>query len=58
MKLTYDILKEYKECKYFNNKQDIIDYLLNIVKEDDLIYFKASNGMKYTDLVNEFIEKL
>ncbi len=58
MKSTYDILKKYKECKYFNNKQDIIDYLLNIVKEDDLIYFKASNGMKYTDLVNEFIEKM
>ncbi len=58
MKYTYDIVKNRITSKYFNDKDDILKYLLENSKQGDLIYFKASNGMKYTELVNKFKENL
>lgn len=58
MKYTYDVIKNKINSKYFKNKDDILNYLVENMKYDDLIYFKASNGMKYTDLVNKFKLKI
>ena len=41
---------------YFENKDDIIDFLKNNLKKEDVVLFKASNGMKFFDLV-EKLEK-
>jgi UDP-N-acetylmuramoyl-tripeptide--D-alanyl-D-alanine ligase len=42
---------------YFENKDEIISYLNTIMKENDVILFKASNGMRFFDLV-EKLKKL
>ena len=45
--------KETKCEKYhFNNNRDAIDYLKSIIKENDNILVKASNGMKFIEIVN------
>lgn len=50
-----------KNCVYeFNNLNDAYNKLINIVKENDVILFKASNGMNLKDLVDkvkEYYEK-
>ena len=38
---------------YFENKEDIIKLLNKIMDKNDVILFKASNGMKFFDLVKE-----
>ena len=40
------------EKYHFNNNDDAIDYLKSIVKENDNILVKASNGMKFIEIVN------
>ena len=36
----------------FDNNEDAIKYLKDTVKEDDVILIKASNGMKFIEIVN------
>ena len=43
-----------KNIYYFENKEEIINKLKEIVKRDDIIIFKASNGMRFFDLVEKF----
>ena len=38
------------------NIEEILKTLENIVKKQDIILFKASNGMKFYDIANKFIE--
>ena len=40
-----------KDTKYFNSKKEIIDYIKKIWKEGDVILVKASNGMKFFEIV-------
>lgn len=61
IKLTAKEAKKYmddKHVKSFNNRDDLIKELLNIVKYGDIIYFKASNGMKFTQLYKDIENKL
>lgn len=39
--------------KYFENKDDAYEYINNIIREKDILLFKASNGMKFYDLVDK-----
>ncbi len=39
---------------YFNRKEDVIELIEKIKKPGDVILWKASNGMKFFDLVEEF----
>lgn len=39
---------------YFEDKEKIIELLENIKKPEDVILWKASNGMKFFDLVDKF----
>ncbi len=36
---------------YFETKQDFLDKIANVIKKDDTILVKASNGMKFTEIV-------
>ena len=42
-----------EKIHYFDNKKDIIAFLNNIMQNDDVIIFKASNGIRLFDLVDE-----
>lgn len=39
----------------FEGKDELINKLKEIIKPNDLIYFKASNGMKFDQIIKEFI---
>jgi UDP-N-acetylmuramoyl-tripeptide--D-alanyl-D-alanine ligase len=41
---------------YFENREEILELLEKIAKKGDVILFKASNGMKFFDLANDFID--
>ncbi len=41
---------------YLKNVEEILNILKTIVKKGDIILFKASNGMKFYDIANKFIE--
>ena len=38
---------------YFNQRQELLEYIKNIMQEGDTILFKASNGMKLFEIVQE-----
>jgi UDP-N-acetylmuramoyl-tripeptide--D-alanyl-D-alanine ligase len=38
---------------YFETKEEIVDKLKEIMKSDDIILFKASNGMKFFDIAEK-----
>ncbi len=40
---------------YKEDKEDILEILKNIVKKDDVILFKASNGMKFYEIAEKVI---
>ena len=42
---------------YLDNKEDIINLLNKIKNPDDIILFKASNGMKFYELAEKLISK-
>ncbi len=50
----YNKASKYINAKHFELKEDIVKYLKKLEKKNLVIYFKASNGMKF----NEIIEKL
>lgn len=41
-----------KISKHFETKNDVIDYLKQNIKDDDVILVKASNGMNFIEIVN------
>ena len=43
--------------KWFSNKEELADCLVKTVKEDDLILFKASRGIKLEDVLQIFYER-
>ena len=40
-----------KEIFIFNNNEEAINKLKQIISKDDAILFKASNGMKFSEIV-------
>ena len=52
------ILKGYNKEKilYFKNRTELIESLKNNLKEEDVVLFKASNGMKLFNIVEELIK--
>lgn len=43
--------------KTFDKKEDLIKELIEKIEENDLIYFKASNGMNFNNIINEIKSK-
>lgn len=52
-KLINEVTKNNIESYHFDNNNDAINYLKGIIKEEDIILVKASNSMKFIDIVNE-----
>lgn len=48
--------KNFNNVKYFTNIKDAGIYLKANIKNDDVILFKASNGMKFKDLISDFMQ--
>lgn len=47
-----------KEKVYYeNNTKNVLKRIQEIMKKDDVILLKASNGMKFSDIANELIKK-
>ena len=44
---------KYVRTKYYEDKIDIIKYINSIKEKDIVVYLKASNGMKFIDIVNK-----
>ena len=42
---------------YIQDKEEILKIIKEIAKKDDIILFKASNGMKFYELANTVIEE-
>lgn len=42
-----------KNIYYFENKEEIIDLLKQMIQPEDVILFKASNGMKFFDIAEK-----
>ena len=42
-----------KNIYYFENKEQIIDLLRQILQPEDVVLLKASNGMRFFDIVEE-----
>lgn len=51
IKETYKIIKD-KNVYYTNNINDLEKEILKNMRPDDLLYFKASNGMKLFNVIN------
>lgn len=43
---------------HFEDKKDAISKLKEVISEGDLIYFKASRGMRFEEIANEVIEHI
>lgn len=42
----------------FDDREDLIEKILEIAKKGDIFYFKASNGMKFSSIVKDVEKKL
>lgn len=55
-KIISDIAKKYlneNDIIHFNNKEELTKYLKNNLVSKDIVYFKASNGMKFFDIIEQ-----
>ncbi len=53
---TYKSAKRIKNNLYFEKKSDLIEYLKNNVKKNDIVYVKGSRGMKMEEVVENLIK--
>ena len=47
-----------KQIIYFEDKSEILKYLIDNTKSGDVILFKASNGMKFFELCNKYVQSV
>ncbi|MEG1142351.1 MAG: UDP-N-acetylmuramoyl-tripeptide--D-alanyl-D-alanine ligase [Clostridia bacterium] len=52
---TYNEAKKYVDCVYFTDKEKLINSIKKELTNNKLIYFKASNSMKFNDIIKEII---
>lgn len=50
--------KYVKQCLHFSNMQEAQKCILKNIKENDIVYFKASNSMNFSYLINYIMEKI
>jgi len=56
--ISKEAKKHINDVKEFDKREKLIEVLCDSIKEEDLIYFKASNGMKFNDIIKEVKEYL
>lgn len=54
---TFKAAQAVKNNLYFEKKSDLIGYLKNNVKNNDVVYVKGSRGMKMEEVVENLIQK-
>lgn len=54
---THKAAKTVKNNLYFEKKSDLIEYLKNVVKKNDIVYVKGSRGMKMEEVVENLTSK-
>ncbi|MEF9853011.1 MAG: cyanophycin synthetase, partial [Hydrogenoanaerobacterium sp.] len=42
---------------HFKNKNELAEYIIRIAKDKDIIWFKASRGMKLEEVIKQFYEE-
>lgn len=47
-----------EKIKSFDSKKDLVGEIIKNVKEGDLVYFKASNGMNFNEIVKDVYDNL
>ena len=47
---------EKENIHYFENKNNVLEFLKNEIKSGDVVLFKASNGMKFYELADNFLD--
>ena len=52
--LTFGEMAKYIGGKHFDSKKDLAFYLKQTAKDGDVIWFKASRGMKFEEIIEEF----
>lgn len=57
--LSFNIFKGAKGCKnnfYFDNKDDLTEFIRLNIRKDDIAYFKGSRGMKLEEVINRLFK--
>ncbi len=58
MKAAYDRAKNIGlSCLYFEEKSEAVNTIVNNISVNDAVLFKASNGMKFNELLTQFYNK-
>ena len=55
-KYIYDVTKNDIESYNFSNIEDAYNFIKSTLKNDDVILFKASNRMRFIDIINKLKE--
>jgi UDP-N-acetylmuramoyl-tripeptide--D-alanyl-D-alanine ligase len=56
--ISKEAKKYIKDVYEFDKREELISELCSIIKEDDIIYFKASNAMKFKEVIEEVVKCL
>ncbi len=54
--LTFGEMAKYIGGKHFESKSELANYLKQIAKDGDTVWFKASRGMKFEEIIEEFLK--
>ena len=54
--LHENIISQHKNSEWFEDRTSLLERLKQIMEEDVVILFKASNGLKFMDLIKELEE--
>ena len=57
-KFIFDEVKNVKEKVHLNNKDEVVEKIKEIKQEGDVILLKASNGMKFFEIIDDLTEKM
>ncbi len=52
--LTFGEMAKFMNGKHFDSKHQLADYLKKITEDGDVVWFKASRGMKFEEIIEEF----
>ena len=58
-KNIYESGKQYfneDKAKWFNSKEEMLQNIEKVIRKDDIIYFKASNALKFFEIIDKLIK--
>lgn len=54
--LHENIISQHKNSEWFENREELLERLKKILDEDTVVLFKASNGLRFMDLIKQLEE--